>query len=293
MRLEYKPDGQKADTSKDYTENALKQGVDMQEQILTQTMKMKDRPFKEKFSYFMDYYKWAVLGVVVGLAIIISIVKAIVTNKDYCFVAMMVNSSNINSEVIGNDFGAYAGLDIEKYLSYVNTNEVENLQAAATSDYGVATRFAALLSTGDLDCVVYDSIIFNNKAVNGVFFDLTTVLPSEDIEKFKDRFYYVDNAVLKKIAEDISFEDAYNVSRGTYEEQLEDLKFHTDPSAMEDPVPVGIIVEDSPLIKGTDSYFELIPVFAIPQNTSRLDTAISFLHFLYDETVDASKYRLY
>ncbi len=292
MRLEYKPENEIREEKEEY-ENVLTQGTTVSEQIKTQNEKMKDKPFREKFEYFWEYYKLPVIGTIVGVIILFSIIKAIVTAKDYCFVAMLVNSSNIDTEGISESFGGYAGLDLDKYDCYINANDPENLMNSNASDYGAATRFAALLASSDLDCVIYDSMIFNNKAVSDPFFDLTKILSDEDIKEYKDRFYYIDGEIMRKVNEDLAFNDAYNEERGTYDEQLKDLEYHMDPSSMNDPIPVGIVLTDSPMVKQTDSYYDLIPVFAITQNTQRLDTAITFLHYLTDDSVDFKSLRMY
>ena len=294
MKLEYRPDGlNDPDKDKEQVQNALEQGLDMADQMKYQAEKMKDKPFKEKLSYFWEYYKMPVIGVIVGLIIVISIVKTLVSAKDYCFVAMLVNSSNIDTDVMESDFGKYAGLDLNKYECYINANESENIMSSNASDYGAATRFAALLSANDLDCVIYDSTVFNNKAVNDVFVDLTTVLGSEDIKRYEQDFYYVDREILKKVAEDLSFEDAYLSERGSLEDQKKDLEYHTNPEAMADPVPVGIVLTDTPMVKVTDSYYEMFPVFAITQNTQRLDTSIAFLHYITDDSIDFNPLRMF
>ena len=263
------------------------------EQIHSQSSKMKDKPFKEKLEYFWEYYKLPVIGIIVGAIIIFSIIKAIVTAKDYCFVAMLVNSANIDTAKMSESFAGYAGLDLDRYDCYINANEAENMMNSNAADYGPATRFAALLAADDLDCVVYDSMVFNNKAVNDVFADLTKILSDEDIKKYEDNFYYIDKEIMKKVSEDLAFGDAYNEERGTYDDQLKDLEYHMDPSSMADPVPVGIVISESPMAKQMDSYFEMIPVFAITQNTKRLDPAIAFLHYLTDDSVDFTSMRMY
>lgn len=292
MRLEYRPENGSREEKEEY-ENALEQGMTVSEQIHSQSSKMKDKPFKEKLEYFWEYYKLPVIGIIVGAIIIFSIIKAIVTAKDYCFVAMLVNSANIDTAKMSESFAGYAGLDIEKYNCYINANEAENMMNSNAADYGPATRFAALIAAEDLDCVVYDSMVFNNKAVNDVFADLTKILSDEDIKKFEDSFYYIDREIMKKVSEDLAFGDAYNEERGTYDDQLEDLEYHMNPSAMADPVPVGIVINDSPMATQMDSYFEMIPVFAITQNTQRLDAAIAFLHYLTDDSVDFKSMRMY
>ena len=285
MKLEYKPENETREEKEEF-ENALEQGMTVSEQIHSQSSKMKDKPFKEKFEYFWEYYKLPVIGIIVGAVIIFSITKAIVTAKDYCFVAMLVNSANIDTEKMSESFAGYAGLDLDRYNCYINANEAENMMNSSAADYGPATRFAALMAAKDLDCVVYDSMVFNNKAVNDVFADLNKILSDEDIEKYKDSFYYIDGEIMKKVSEDLAFGDAYNEERGTYDDQLKDLEYHMNPLAMADPVPVGIVLVDSPFATVMDSYYDLIPVFAVTQNTQRLDTAIVFLHYLTDGSVD-------
>ena len=292
MKLEYKPENEIREKKEGY-ENALEQGMTVSEQIHSQNEKMKDKPFKEKFEYFWEYYKLPVIGVIIGAIIIFSIIKAIVTAKDYCFVAMLVNSANIDTVKMSESFAGYAGLDTDKYNCYISANEAENMMNSNAADYGPATRFAALLAADDLDCVVYDSMVVNNKAVNDVFADLRKILSDEDLKRYEDRFYYIDNEIMKKVSEDLAFGDAYNEERGTYDDQLKDLEYHMNPSAMADPVPVGIVMTDSPMAKQMDSYYELLPVFAITQNTKRLDSAIAFLHYLTDDSVDFTSMRMY
>ncbi|MCR4788606.1 MAG: hypothetical protein K5888_08465 [Lachnospiraceae bacterium] len=294
MKLEYRPENAPNEKEKEENiENPLEQGLSVSEQMLKQAEKMKDKPLKDKLAYFWEYYKMPFIGVIVGIIIVFSIIKAMVTAKDNCFVAMLVNSANIDTIKMSESFGEYAGLDLKKYDCYIDANDPENLLNSNASEYGAATRFTALLSAADLDCVVYDSVVFNNKAVNDVFFDLRTVLSDEDVKRFEKDFYYVDRDTQKKVSEDLSFEGAYNSTRGTVEEQKEDLEKHMDPSSMVDPIPVGIVIINSPMVKKIDSYFELFPVFAIPQNTQRLDTAIAFLHYINDDSVDFTAMRQY
>ena len=64
-----------------------------------------------------------------------------------------------------------------------------------------------------------------------------------------------------------------------------DAEEHKHPENMEDPVPVGIYIEDSPFIEKTDSYHGLIPVFGIASTSQRMDKASTYLSYLYDDSI--------
>lgn len=252
--------------------------------------KMKDRPFKEKVAYYVSYYKWQAIGLIVGIAIVVSIVTTIANNKDYSFVAMMVNSVNINADKINEDFERYAMLDTKDHRCYIDPNESESIGGASASEIGTATRFTAMISTADLDVAVFNSDLFFIKAYNDVFIDLREVLSPEDIAEYEDRFFYIDMVKVRKYLDDVTASASDLESIGTQEEQRSRLPLYMDPSTMEEPVPVGIVVEDSPLLQTTRAYYDTIPVFGIITNTQKADTAVTFLHYLYDPSVNAKEF---
>ena len=53
-------------------------------------------------------------------------------------------------------------------------------------------KMVAQVQGHDLDAVVFDSQVFNNYANTEMFADLSEVLPPEEFQKHKDRFYYID-----------------------------------------------------------------------------------------------------
>lgn len=296
MKIYYEPEGtQKEITGAKEPEHTL-QGHDIKAETKDQHAKMKDKPFKEKFAYYFGYYKFHVLGIVVVTAMIISIIHAIVTNKDYCFGAIIANSNNIDSTLLSEGFCEYASLDTKTYDCYIEANEAEALSTSGNPDYAVSTRFAAMISTSDLDVTIYDSIVFYRKALNSVFMDLTLALSPEDLARFNNKLYYIDGAeieALENTDEEIDFDVKAAFSRGTLEEQWEDVKKHMDPSTMKKPIPVGIVIDESPMITTLDAYYEMVPVFGIITNTKRLDTAVDFLHYIYEDSVDWKQMQFY
>ena len=53
---------------------------------------IKDKPFKYKFDYFMDYYKWHVIGAIVAILVIVAVIRTIVSYRDYALCVIMVNT---------------------------------------------------------------------------------------------------------------------------------------------------------------------------------------------------------
>ena len=58
---------------------------------------LKHGTWKEKLSYFFDYYKWHVVVTIAAIIFIVSITYQIVTRKDTAFYAAMVNAIEQNS----------------------------------------------------------------------------------------------------------------------------------------------------------------------------------------------------
>ena len=257
----------------------------IRETTKSQHEKMKGQPFKVKLKYFFGYYKFHLLAFVIVTGILVSIIVSIATHKDYGFYSMMINSVNINAEAIQESFGHYAGIDLDKYECYIDPNAALSQNANSNAVLGTDAKFAASISTRDLDCIIANSDTFFQKANNEVLADLTTVLSPEDIERFEDQFYYIDASVFDIEDYELPQPDSF----GTAEEQWDRLKKQMDPSGMKKPVAVGIVCDDCALNIKTDCYFSSIPVFGIIVNSERFDTAVSFLHYIYDENIDFSQ----
>ncbi len=56
-----------------------------------------------------------------------------------------------------------------------------------------------------------------------------------------------------------------------------------DPSTMEEPVPVGIILSDAPYLEENSLYIGTVAVVGIPQNAPRMEAALKFIDFLFQE----------
>lgn len=262
----------------------------VQDEIHEQHLKMKDMTLKEKLKYFWYYYKFHTLAVILVAFFIITLGHDILSAKDYGFYGMMLNSAFLSGEKMGDAFAEYADIDTDQYDCFIDAQST--LSYTSMNEYDMATtqRLIALVQTGDLDAVVFDSIVFNNYANNEVFLDLRTVFTEEELARYRDNLYYVDYAQIEAANADSNYvnEDLVSGEDGSTMDQediLEEAEKHRHPEAMEKPVPVGIYIDDSAFVKKSGSYGQLIPVFGFPTTTTRLDISKKYLDFLYDDSI--------
>lgn len=246
--------------------------------------KTKDMSFKGKLSYFWYYYKIHTIVVIAIVAFLCTLIHDITSTKDYAFYAAYFNAGQtFSSEEQMAAFAEYADLDTEKYNVYLDNDMYYSLSDMSETSMAASQKFAALLYAGDVDVAVADEEVFTSYALGETFYDLRTILPDDLMEKYKDQLFYIDYAAI----------EAYNneealVSSGDdtsyYDGLMQSLENPDDPSIMENPIPVGIYVADTPVLSAAGCYQEdSAPVFGIMQNTKRVETAIQYLRFLGEE----------
>lgn len=234
---------------------------------------MKHGTPKQKLAYFWDYYKWYVIGGIAVIALLASLIYQFVTRKETAFYAIMLNASSYNfmEDTSENTaaFAEYAGIDESMYQILYDTSIQIGTEAA--DDYNSSQKLMVYIAAGELDVMVSDADSLTRYAHQGNFKDMRDFLTEEQLEKYADSFYYIDNAVVKEI-------EAAN--------EIFDLEFVPNyknphhPEEMQEPVPTGIFVnEDCPLLK--DYYFRgedvAVSVFI---NTERPELASAFIDFL-------------
>ncbi|MCM1126362.1 MAG: hypothetical protein NC429_07805 [Lachnospiraceae bacterium] len=270
-------------------EPKITQGV--QDEIRQQQQKLKGRPFKEKLQYFWYYYK---IHTIVILAVIffgITLIHDITSAKDYIFYGVMLNAVQLSEEGMENAFSEYAGLDADTYECFIDTSSTLSYRTATQYDMATSQKLIALVQTKDLDAAVFDSEVYNNYANNGLFLDLSTVFTAEELQKYEDYLYYIDKAEVDRADEDTDYvnEDLLSSAESAMlsnDDVLKEAETHRHPENMEQPIPVGIFIEDSPFVQKSKAYDILKPVYGISATTTRLDTAKKYLEFLWDEQID-------
>lgn len=260
------------------------------DEIKEQHLKMKDMTFKEKWKYFWYYYKFHVIAVVAIVIFGSSMIHDMVSAKDYIFNGIMLNSSYLDQEPIENAFAEYAGLDTEHYDCFIDTLSTLSYNGSTDYDYSTFYKLVAQVQTKDLDVLVLDGQICYNFATNGMMSDLRTIFTEEELSAYEGNIYYIDYAEVKKMEAaddaDPAVQAAYNErNNATAEEAALETETHRHPETMEEPIPIGIFIGDSPMVTKTYAYTELVPIFTFPATSQRVDTAKKYLEFVWDESV--------
>jgi len=260
------------------------------DEIREQHVKMKDMTFKEKWNYFWYYYKFHVIAIAAILILGGNMIHDMVTAKDYIFNGVMLNSVYLEQESIEKAFAEYASLDTENYNCFIDTTSSLSYDGSSEYDYSNFYKIVAQVQTGDLDVLVLDSQICYNFATNGMMSDLRNIFTQEELDAFEGNIYYIDNAEVEKMEAlsdaDPEVQAAYEKhNNATAQEAAQEAEIHRNPENMEEPVPIGIFIDKSPLVTKTYSYTELVPVFTFPATSQRIDTAKKYLEFVWDDTI--------
>jgi hypothetical protein len=136
--------------------------------------------------------------------------------------------------------------------------------------------------------IVADSTAFGHYAGQETFLDLRNVFSAKELSDMEQHIYYIDQSFI-----DYMMSDAYTdyLTSGKYDhdnkyarmaaEYDETFVFpKQEVSEMENPVPVGIYLDGSEVIKETGSYTSEAPIVGIVINTQRLETAKKFIEYL-------------
>lgn len=200
---------------------------------------LKNKPLKYKIDYFWYYYKLQVLAVAFGLVLLGMLIHDIATNKATVFYAAFLNSfATEEDEQFMAEFIPLTGIDLNKYDVYLDTTmrfDTENYDEASMA---AAQKFVAISASGDINVAVSERNVFANYADNGAFLDLRQCLTDEQLEKYREHFFYFDETVLN---EEVDYEEIANRDFAIPEDTVD----RRGPDSMEKPVPVGIFLDDS------------------------------------------------
>ncbi|MCI7790307.1 MAG: hypothetical protein MR531_05965 [Lachnospiraceae bacterium] len=225
------------------------QNNSIHDEIREQNAKLKDAPLKEKLSYFKDYYLKTTIIIIIALIFLGNIAYTMITApEDTGFAAFFFNDTgDSSSTAMLDEFVSYAGIDTKEHEAYIDATMNYNPEASDFDAYSGLEKSMAVISTGELDVIIGDSEAFDYFCKSECFPDITTVLPDDLMEQFKDKLYYYTN-----------------------EETGETL-------------PLGIYVTDSPKLNEYYYYVDKEPILGFLVNSNSMENAITFLRYLYTE----------
>ncbi len=235
--------------------------------------RMKERPFKDRFQYFLDYYKWHVVIIACVLYFIGSMAYNIITAKDTALRVALIdcNSNEATVQEYNNEIIEHLNINPKTHQIFLDNSYF--LSGLDTMSGSSAEVLSVHIMAQEIDVFLSPEDVFNRYVQNGIFHDLRTILPEEYLEYYKDSFYYVEQSV-------IDDEEIYNIDHA--ETPFVDNADHSAPETMENPIPVGIYVTGCEDFQG-HYYFQRETqevVFGLLGNVTDPTYAIQFLDIM-------------
>lgn len=235
---------------------------------------IKNAGWQYKLKYFWDYYKWFVIGGIFALFVIISIVKDVINTKDFIFNGVMLNTFGDDAimQEFADNFAKEYNLDTENYDLIMDTSLRLELEGYDEGSRATLSRVLASLSVGDLDFIIADPKVFEYYATSDTFYDLRQILSEDKLTELEEYIYYVDRAEIERRM-DSANADSYVAKE--YD--------HHDPDSMEEPVPVGLYIHETPKVSTTFVFKDNEAIIGIPPSTTRLETSLQFIDYIFEE----------
>lgn len=255
---------------------------------------------KEKLAYFWDYYKIHTIVAVALLIIAVTVIYQLATNKDYAFYATVLNAGTVQYEDTtaakwAQEFLEYAQIDPDEYQVYIDATI--SLSDSTDPQYLAANqqKLVAMMQTGAISAQIAETETFEEYAQFECYYALDDIMNAEQIEKYSPYFYYTDAATFEQDDTDSSATDSVQNEDTDMAAQTDPSTLiinHRDPSTMEKPIAVGVIVTDSKMMQDSDYYkyldnpeynYQGYPseaVLGIPLSCKEPEMAIRFLEYL-------------
>ena len=261
----------------------------VRDEIRQQRQKLKGQGFKAHWDYFWEYYKIHTIVAVVAIILVVTLIRDIANRKPYALYSLFVNNQGMETQLLLQDgFAEYAGIDTTAENVLVDTSS--NYIGSSIDQTTVATseKIMALISASELDVFVSDLGTAYHYASQETFMDLRDVFTKEELDAMSDRLFYVDQAYADYLA---SEEYTDYITTGKFDESnkyavMADKYNNTfqydeiSPSEMDDPIPVGIKLDNSKALAEAQAYPGSTPVAAIVINTERIDRSKQFIEYL-------------
>ena len=136
-----------------------------------------------------------------------------------------------------------------------------------------------MIAARELDVFAADPQLFENYTKNEMFLDLRDVYSEAELEALGDKVYYIDYAEVIKAKEEAEKALA-NGEMVTAEDEGNYEFVRRDPAEMEQPIPMGIILEDSQKLTDYECYIGVTPIAGIAASTERPEVSKAFIDFL-------------
>jgi hypothetical protein len=196
----------------------------------TEKQKMSEMTFKEKVTYFNNYYRTTVIIAILAIAITGYFIYSIASPKPETILYAAIINSNIDPEtaaVMQDDFGKR--IDIDSKTQEVMFDVSFYLSNENASEYSLSSeqKLGTYLFAGQIDVMIAPESVFANYVKLGSFSKLSDELPTDLLTELTDSFYYSDT-------KDDPVTGAYGI-------HLDGAKIYNEKGELVDKPVLGII----------------------------------------------------
>lgn len=234
---------------------------------------IKERPPKERWAYFLEYYKWHAIIVLLVIAILIQGVVGVITRKETVLSGILISCRlDCNDDAFLQGFYEKSNVDTrEQEVSfYTDLTLVDGQSRYDVSSFQSVLASVAAQQT-DFITGRPDAFRFFAYSTSRIFADLRNVLDEETLNQLSDRLYYIDNAFLKQLDAPVGTE--VNVD-------LSNCPDPRRPEAMEQPIPVGIDISSCQDFISSYYFPNTTMYLGVVSNTTRPDMVMKFIDYL-------------
>lgn len=261
----------------------------VRDEIKEQRSKLKGQGFKAHLEYFWDYYKIHTIVGIFFLILAVTMIRDIAGRKPTYLYSMMVNSyMEDGQEALQNEFLEYAGANPDEYSCVIDGSVSFTPGSSDQMAVAAMEKIMATSAANELDSIVSDYAVFYHYAAQGTFMDLREVYDQKDLDLMEDRLVYIDMGYVDYLDSD---EYTDYITSGKFDENNKYAVMadrytrtgeyeRTPKSEMQDPVPVGIILDNSAVLKEKGAYRDTTAVAGVVTSTQRVDNAREFINFL-------------
>ena len=263
--------------------------MSVRDEIKEQQKKLKGQGFKAHLEYFWEYYKIHTIVAIIVLIFVGITIRDIANNKPYALYTMFINNRGLETqETLQKGFTEYAQIDTANYSVIVDTSSNFMSSIVDTTSITTSEKIMAMLAAHDLDVLVGDEATIGRYASQDTFIDLRELYSADELAAMSDKIFYVDQGYIDYLASDeysayitsgqYDNNNKYAVMAAQYDEDF--IYQHVDKEDMDDPVPIGFILDNSAALKSCEAYPDEAPIAGIAVNTQRIDVAKKFIEYL-------------
>lgn len=230
---------------------------------------------KEKFNYFIDYYKWHVIIVVLAIIAGIYTIHEVMSRKETVLYTSLLNTLQLEAaDQYNTDFIESVNLNTDKYRMIFDADIWIDINSMDATNMANSQKIAAHLAAGELDIMITDTGSLTTYSYQEDFFTMEELLSPEQYERYQPYFYYIDRATVQEWHDYIS----------NYDNLMLEIDFDfpdpRKPEEMESPVAVGIFMDDCEGLKESYHFKSDDVAFCVFANSSRKETALQYLDYL-------------